>query len=133
MKNCFEKDVLFDWKDFSFLPKKGYRQNDPITSKKAYEGTKFRHNSQSFKILHAYYDVSLQQEFPTLGLTDEEAGEQTGLIKKPRCCYWKRCSELRQMSLIIPNGEHRRSSANEDQAVCIITLRGIEAIKKLSC
>lgn len=132
MKDYIDDHALFDWKYLGSGFSQGYRKKDPVTSKKAYENSKIRHGSQQHKLLQEYYRKSLEQEFPTLGLTDEEAGIRTGLTQKPRCCYWKRCSELRQMSLIIPNGEQRKSTANEAQIVCIITSKGIKALQQ-SC
>jgi hypothetical protein len=61
-------------------------------------------------------------------MTDEEAGLASGLALKPKCCYWKRCSELRAMGLIIPTGETRLSSAGSAMQVCEITQEGKEAL-----
>lgn len=131
MKDYIEKDNLFEWPQRSIASTRGYRKTDPPTSKKAYRNSQIRHGSQQHQLLQEYHKIALEQEFPTLGLTDEEAGVRTGLFRKPKCCYWKRCSELRQMLLIRPNGEQRRSSANEAQIVCIITEKGQQALKKI--
>ena len=125
MKNC--ADTSFQYAQNVC----GHRLQDPETSRIASKNVAFRKNSQLAKLLNEYYEKYNSQEFPTIGMTDEEAGLHSGLIKKPRCCYWKRCSELRKGGLIKPNGEKRESSANELQAVCIITEKGIDVAKKL--
>ena len=114
-------------------PGQNYRNTDPETSKTAGKSAGIRAGSQRHSILLAYFAESQRQEFPTLGLTDEEAGNVSGLSQKPKCCYWKRCSELRELGLIIPNGEKRNSSVNELQMVCIITNTGISMLKKIAC
>ena len=114
-------------------PSQNYRNADPETSKTAGKNAGIRAGSQRHIILLSYFEESQRQEFPTLGLTDEEAGNVSGLSRKPKCCYWKRCSELRELGLIVPNGEKRNSSANELQMVCIITNKGIDLLKKIGC
>ena len=113
-------------------PRQNYRNTDPETSKTAGKSAGIRAGSQRHTILLAYFAESQRQEFPTLGLTDEEAGNISGLSRKTECCYWKRCSELRELGLIIPNGEKRNSSANELQMVCIITNSGIALLEKIA-
>ncbi len=98
--------------DFEAPP--SYRATDPRTSADAAKSASIRSGSQRAIILKVYAD----QPF---GLTDEEAGDISGLSEKRKCCYWKRCSELRQMGLITPTGQLRISSANENQMVCVIT------------
>ena len=107
-----------------------YRRSDPETPKSAGKSAKIRAGTQRHALLLAYLIESELEEFPTRGLTDEEAGNISRLSLKPKCCYWKRCSELREMGLIAPNGEQRHSSANEKQMVCIITSKGIRCIKE---
>jgi hypothetical protein len=85
------------------------------TSKRAARNIAPRTGSQRRTLLEAYADGPL---------TDEEAGQWTGLADLPRCCYWKRCSELRQAGWIAPTGETRLSTAGERQQVCEITLTG---------
>jgi len=65
-------------------------------------------------------------------MTDEEAGHASGLALLPKCCYWKRCSELRQAGYIATTGEVRPSSANVDQQVCSITEAGRDVLDSLS-
>ena len=70
-------------------------------------------------------------------MTDEQAGIKSGLHSKPGCCYWKRCSELRQMGFIkvvyvapfVP--ATRTSRAGEQQQVCELTETGLERVRTL--
>lgn len=94
------------------------RTDDPETSHKAGKSVKMRAGSQQAQLLIAYDCASLR------GLTDEEAGQMTGLANLKSCGYWKRCSELRRAGYIVPTGETRSSQANEQQRVCVITLLG---------
>lgn len=99
------------------------RKSDPHTSKAAGASAAMRAGSQKHILLQAYADL-------TAGLTDEEAGHNSGLARKPKCCYWKRCSELRQAGLIAVTGETRASSVGEQQQVCAITEAGLLALSK---
>ena len=93
-----------------------FRNSDPVTSKKAAKGASKRAPSQQTVLLKAYRGGR--------GLTDEEAGVITGLAFKPKCCYWKRCSELRTMGFIVTTGDFAKSSAGELQRICKITASG---------
>ena len=93
-----------------------FRNSDPATSKKAAVGASKRAPSQQTVLLKAYRGGR--------GLTDEEAGVITGLAFKPKCCYWKRCSELRTMGFIVTTGDFAKSSAGELQRICKITALG---------
>ena len=64
-------------------PGQNYRNTDPETSKTAGKSAGIRAGSQRHTILLAYFAESQKQEFPTLGLTDEEAGNISGLAEKP--------------------------------------------------
>jgi hypothetical protein len=106
-------DIMFD-----DLPL--FRKEDPITSVLGAGDVKPRKRSQAMLLLAEYLKG---------GMTDEEAGMASGLALKPKCCYWKRCSELRAMGLIIPTGETRLSSAGSAMQVCEITQEGEEALR----
>jgi len=97
-----------------------FRSADPITSVKAGGDVKPRRATQAMLLLAEY-----QQG----GMTDEEAGMASGLALKPKCCYWKRCSELRAEGFIIPTGETRLSSAGSAMQVCEITEEGEKALR----
>jgi hypothetical protein len=101
------------------------RKSDPETSKLAGININFRAGSQRAMLLNAYFHADER------GLTDEEAGMFTGLVQKRGCCYWKRSSELRQLHLIEPTGDTRRSLAGQEQQVCVITADGKEVIETL--
>jgi hypothetical protein len=106
-------DIMFD-----DLPL--FRSADPITSVLGGGNVKPRRTSQAMLLLAEYLHG---------GMTDEEAGMASGLALKPKCCYWKRCSELRAMGLIIPTGETRLSSAGSAMQVCEITQEGEKALR----
>lgn len=101
-----------------------FRTSDPITSKKAGVSAARRSPSQQIILLRAFAGGR--------GFTDEEAGEVTGLAKKPRCCYWKRLSELRAKGFIAPTGDSARSSAGELQRICKITPAGEAFLRTLN-
>jgi hypothetical protein len=107
-------DIMFD-----DLPL--FRKEDPITSVLGAGDVKPRRGSQQALLLAEYAHRD--------GLTDEEAGLFSGLLSRPKCCYWKRCSELRAKGLIIPTGETRLSSAGSAMQVCAITPAGKEALR----
>ena len=102
-----------------FAPTVSARRRDPGTSKLAGASVAMRAGSQKDVLLRAYANL-------TAGLTDEEAGTNSGLARNPKCGYWKRCSELRQAGFITPTGETRTSSVGEQQQVCAITEAGLE-------
>jgi hypothetical protein len=97
-----------------------FRSADPITSVLGGGNVKPRRTSQAMLLLAEYLHG---------GLTDEEAGTASGLALKPKCCYWKRCSELRAMGLIIPTGQTRLSTAGSAMQVCEITEEGEKAFR----
>jgi hypothetical protein len=97
-----------------------FRSADPITSALGAGDVKPRRTTQAMLLLAEYQHG---------GLTDEEAGMASGLALKPKCCYWKRCSELRAGGFIIPTGETRLSSAGSAMQVCEITEVGEEALR----
>lgn len=97
-----------------------FRNTDPITSVEAAADVKPRRVSQAMLLLSMYEYADL---------TDEQAGDLSGLAKRPKCCYWKRCSELRAKGWIAPTGETRISSAGSSMQVCAITAEGRKALK----
>jgi len=100
------------------------RTTDPSTSHRAAESLK--PGSQQYQLLHAY------AKHPLLGMTDEEAGKETGLDQLPRCCYWKRCSELRAAGYIQTADAERPSTAGKMQLVSYITAQGMKALQQVS-
>lgn len=96
------------------------RNTDPATSKQAANNLPIRGGTQRAKILSAYLDGAY---------TDDEIGQITGLASLPNCCYWKRCSELRQAGYIEPTGQTRPSRVNKLQQVCRITEAGRDVLQ----
>ena len=92
-----------------------FRKEDPITSVLGAGEVKPRRRSQAMLLLAEYLHG---------GMTDEEAGMASGLALKPKCCYWKRCSELRANGWIFATGETRLSSAGSAMQVCEISAEG---------
>ena len=101
----------------------GVRANNGATSKAGAKSLTVRAGSQRALLLSRYKADSM---------TDEEAGHASGLAMLPKCCYWKRCSELRQAGYIKPNGKTRISSAGSEQQVCHITDEGIQILAAIS-
>jgi hypothetical protein len=62
-------------------------------------------------------------------LTNEQAGDLSGLSEKKSCCYWKRCGELLEHGYIADTGEQRRSQAGEMQRICRVTDKGLEIFR----
>lgn len=102
----------------------GVRGGDVATSRAPLPSLAIRAGSQRARLLAVY-----AQHWD--GITDEEAGRISGLSELPRCCYWKRCSELRQAGYITATGSTRVSTAGEAQQVCAITATGTEALNAL--
>ena len=102
----------------------GVRSGDGHTSRSPLPSLAVRAGSQRHTLLRHYGAAPY-------GLTDEQAGQVSGLAELPRCCYWKRCSELRQAGYIASTGITRASTAGEAQQVCAITEAGREALASL--
>lgn len=110
--------------DFQSVPERNARNSDPETSKAAARSNAVRAGGQQAILLRAYYKAGAR------GLTSEEAGEASGiLISKPRSCYWKRVSEMRQNGLLEVTDETRESSSGEAQRVLRITAAGRRVIE----
>lgn len=99
-------------------PKTMARASDPVTSKQAALTVSKRSPSQQIVLLKTFAN--------DIELTDEESGDLSGLSKKPKCCYWKRLSELRQGGYIEDTGKTKASSVGEQQRICRITAKGKE-------
>ena len=99
------------------------RSTDPDTSREAAVRTPGR-NSQLVLLLRCYY-------VHTEGLTNEEAGDRSGLSSNVTTCYWKRCSELAKLGYTAPTGEKRPSRAGRMQRVHAITEAGEKFLEGL--
>lgn len=117
---CVQKPRKAQHMNFDDLPL--FRASDPDTSRDGGKAVQPRRGSQAMLLLSAYKTASD-------GLTDEQAGDLTGLSANRKCCYWKRCSELRATGLIIDTLRRRNSSAGSPQMVCEITEEGLTALK----
>jgi len=103
-----------------------FRAQDTPTSRAGAQHVRLRLHSQQALLLAVY---ALPDAID--GITDEEAGQRSGLAAQPRCCYWKRCSELRAMGFIVPTGDFAKSTAGELQRICKITAKGDAYIRSL--
>ena len=81
---------------------------------------RIRAGSQRWELLKQYVEHG--------PLTNEQAGDLSGLSGRKSCCYWKRCSELLSHGYIEATGEEARSQVGEMQRVCRVTSKGIAAI-----
>jgi hypothetical protein len=99
------------------------RKTDPGTSSAGAKSVSFRKGAQKQILLEAYSKVE--------DATDDQAGQLSGLADNPKCCYWKRSSELRAAGLIEPTGEWRNGRSGEKQMVCRITNLGRSVLGKL--
>jgi hypothetical protein len=100
-----------------------FRSTDPATSRQGAQDVLPRRDSQQGQLLRVYGENRIY------GLTDEQAGNLSGLAQKPKCCYWKRCSELRQKGLIEDTGQEALSSAGSSMMVCRLTAKGAELLQ----
>jgi hypothetical protein len=95
------------------------RASDPVTSKAAANDVRIRARSQRGTLLRAFVMAGEH------GLTDEEAAYVTRLVENRSACWWKRCSDLRELGLIAPTGDTRPGSAGSDRMVCVVTEDGL--------
>jgi hypothetical protein len=101
-----------------------FRSTDPATSRQGAKDVLPRRDSQQGQLLRVYGTHRIN------GLTDEQAGDLSGLAQKPKCCYWKRCSELRQKGLIEDTGLEAMSSAGSLMMICRLTAKGAELLQE---
>lgn len=98
------------------------RNDDPATSHAGARDVALRANTHKAVLLRAYLEAG------DGGLTDEQAGERSGLAARRGCCYWKRCGELRADGLIVVTETTRTSSAGSEQRVSVVTDAGRSAL-----
>ena len=98
------------------------RANDPETSRDSAVKVARRTTGQKWQLLLAYHAN------PD-GLTDDEAGALTGLASKPKCCYWKRCSELEDEGYLMRTLFTRPGSTGHHMMVRAITDKGIKEVE----
>jgi hypothetical protein len=95
-----------------------FRSSDPQGSANGARHIRPRAGSQAMRILQVYVAHTVY------GLTDEEAATLAGVHHG-----WKRCADLRRLSLIEQTGAHRPTVAGVNAMVCRITAAGWEALK----
>lgn len=103
-----------------------FRAQDTPTSRAGAAHVRLRLDSQQAQLLAVYaHPLAID------GITDEDAGERSGLADKPRCCYWKRCSELRHKGFIKDTGRVREGSSGSFMMLCEITDAGLAEYGRL--
>ncbi len=95
-----------------------FRNTDPTGSVNGAQHIKLKRTSQAMRLLAIY------AENPIMGLTDEEASSQAGIVHG-----WKRCSDLRRLGLIENAATMRQTSSGVLAMVCRITQTGLEVVK----
>ena len=95
-----------------------FRNTDPQGSVNGAKHVKPRQGSQAMRLLAIY------AENPIMGLTDEEASSQAGILHG-----WKRCSDLRRLGYIEDAATMRETTSGVMAMVCRITQAGLEALK----
>lgn len=98
-----------------------HRSDDHETSVEGAHAVATRAPNQQFRLLRQFRRAG------DMGLTDEEAADQAGLL---RSCFWKRCGELREKGLIVYTESKRRGSMGVSRKVSIITDKGLESLAK---
>ncbi len=97
-----------------------HRVNDHDTSVAGAHDVATRSPNQKVQLLRQFRRAG------DLGLTDEEAADQAGLL---RSCYWKRCGELRRLELIAYTETKRKGTAGLGRKVSVITAEGLELLR----
>ena len=95
-----------------------FRNTDPQGSINGAKHVTPKRGSQAMRLLAIY------AQNPIMGLTDEEASTQAGILHG-----WKRCSDLRRLGLIEDAATMRETSSGVNAMVCRITQQGLEALK----
>ena len=95
-----------------------FRNTDPEGSVNGAKHVLPKRTSQAMRLLAVY------AANPIMGLTDEEASSQAGIVHG-----WKRCSDLRRLGLIEDAATMRQTSSGVMAMVCRVTAEGLEALK----
>lgn len=90
------------------------RRTDPETSRKGARSVTYRAGTQKALLLLAY----LRADRP---LADAKAAALAGLLDRPGCCWWHRCSDLRADGMIEPVGTAPSPITGEDVMICALT------------
>jgi hypothetical protein len=109
-------------KDFALLQDLPlFRDADPDTSRHGAQDVRPRQGSQAMQLLTQYAQARI-------GLTDEQAGQRSGLAARG-AGYWKRCSDLRRLGFIEDSHTTRPGTSGSEMMVCTITAKGLEAYR----
>ncbi len=111
------------WDSLTPDPEPLARRTDPATSRKAADRTPIRATSQNARLLAIYAVVD--------NATDDEAAQAAGLLTKPGCCWWHRCSDLRKLCMIEPDGTRISKLTGEERMTCRITPQGRQLAQQL--
>ena len=98
------------------------RNTDPGTSHAAAEAVRFNAQTAKGKLLRAHYETDRED------LTDEEAAKLAGLSLTSE--YATRCSELRNLGLLVETGDERRGRAGMARIASRITQHGIDYVEE---
>jgi hypothetical protein len=82
-----------------------------------------RSTSQKALLLRQYADGDW--------FTDDEAANLAGLLAKPGCCWWHRCSDLRADGLIETVGTAVSPLTGETRIICQITQAGLNVLESM--
>ena len=111
---------------FEYDARAHVRASGPDTSVEAAHAMRFRAGSEAAALLRGFMMAGAD------GLTDEQAGEGTGLLENnPRWDYTKRCADLRGQDFIMDTGARRRGRSGRRRMVCVITRAGLEALDNM--
>lgn len=101
------------------------RTSDQETSKAGARSVQYRAGSQKAKLLAAYVAAGRP-------ITDAEAADAAGLLAKPGCCWWHRCSDLRADGMLEVVGTGVSPVTGESVMMCRPTALGTAAAGKVS-
>lgn len=100
------------------------KNNDTGGSKAGAASVSMRSGTQKALLLEQYATR-------TEGLTDDEAANLAGLLVKPGCCWWHRCSDLRHDGLIVATGMRESALTKEQRMTCVITDTGKQLLERM--
>lgn len=101
-----------------------YSDDDHDTSKAGAKSVAMRSGSQKALLLNVYANSAV--------LTDDEAADRAGLLVKPGCCWWHRCSDLRKEGLIAQVTTKTSQLTGEERMACVITEAGLELHRRIN-
>lgn len=97
------------------------RHDDPETSRAGARSVAYRSGSQKARLLAVYAEAGRP-------ITDAEAADQAGLLTRPGCCWWHRCSDLRHDGMLEVVGTGISPITGEAAMLCTITPDGLATV-----